>query len=325
MVARPNPLYRLLGVLLVCVVGCADLNSWRSDSKRVASERLPRRPSAAPALLIPGADEPAAHTQVHQATLELATETEPVAEMPALVPVCAEQRQDDLAFAKPLAALWKIQRQGAAHVSTLDGYVARLRRREVINGKQRPEELLLVKFRTRPWSIYLKWLGDEAHGRQAVYVEGQHDDALHVLPGKRDGLFKATRHLKLALDSTWVRANNRHSLAELGVGPAVKQFGEALSLAERSPDPTLRVKDLGELKRPEFEQPVRAVLQIIPPRIEDLLPRGGQRLWFFDKVRNVPLLLITHDHAGQEVEYFCWEELRPATFSDADFDPHVLQ
>ena len=60
-------------------------------------------------------------------------------------------------------------------------YIARLKRREWANGKPKPEETLIFKFRERPYSVGFKWLSDEGKGRHVVYVRGQGDDKLHVL------------------------------------------------------------------------------------------------------------------------------------------------
>jgi hypothetical protein len=187
----------------------------------------------------------------------------------------------------------------------MPGYVARWRRREVVEGKRRPEEIILLKVRQHPWSIHLKWVGDANRG-----------DTLQVFTSQ-DGLLKRRGHNKVTLDSTWYRTRNRHALTQLGIGPLIKQFGEALTSAEKNADAAAKLKDLGVLKRPEFGEPVHAVLQHIPARTEPLLPRGGQRFWFFDTTRHLPVLVITHDHLGMEVEYYCFEEINSANFTEA--------
>src|SRR5262245_54244907 len=44
-------------------------------------------------------------------------------------------------------------------MATFDSYIVRLSRREAIKGVMQPDEILLVRFRARPWSVYFKWLG----------------------------------------------------------------------------------------------------------------------------------------------------------------------
>ena len=43
-----------------------------------------------------------------------------------------------------------VHKKAAVKFATIDSYVARLRRREQINGKDKPEELMLFKFRKQP-------------------------------------------------------------------------------------------------------------------------------------------------------------------------------
>jgi len=62
----------------------------------------------------------------------------------------------------------------------IDSYIARLTRREVVKGERRPQELILLKFREKPWSAYMKWIGDEGRGREGLYVKGQHGDKIHT-------------------------------------------------------------------------------------------------------------------------------------------------
>ena len=74
---------------------------------------------------------------------------------------------------------------------TLDAYMVHLRRREVVNGKQQPEEHLLFKFRKEPWAVYFKCLSDVGNGREVLYVKGRYNDQMHVLTGKKEGFLGA--------------------------------------------------------------------------------------------------------------------------------------
>ncbi len=62
----------------------------------------------------------------------------------------------------------------------MNSYIAHFRRREVVNGKAKPEELMLIKFRQPPWSVYFKWLGTEGHDREVIFVGGKYDNKLNT-------------------------------------------------------------------------------------------------------------------------------------------------
>src|SRR4051794_4489113 len=97
-------------------------------------------------------------------------------------------------------------------------YIARLTRRETVKGERRPEEVILLMFREKPWSIHAKWLGEEGRGREGIYVKGQHDSKVHVRLAAGDVLFMpAGRRMALSPDGALLRAASTHTIAELGI------------------------------------------------------------------------------------------------------------
>ena len=87
------------------------------------------------------------------------------------------------------------------------------------------------------------------------------------------------------------------------------------------------LKYLGQVQRPEYgAKALEAVHQVIPSGREPQLPRGGQRWWFFDTTLRLPVLLITVDDRGQEVEYYAYDRFVQPTqgLSDEHFNPDNL-
>jgi hypothetical protein len=205
----------------------------------------------------------------------------------------------------------------------IDSYTARLRRREQVGGKDMPEELILAQFRKQPFSVHFKWIGTEGQGREVIYVKGRHDDKLYTLLAPTDPhLF--SKVMALPLDSPLIRSRSRYPITDAGIGSLIDRFGNMLATAEKL-GPEAPVKYLGAVKRPEYTEPLDGVEQTIPPRAEPLLPGGGRRWWFFDPQNGLPVLVITHDAAGQQVEFYCYDRLMyPVRLDDADFDPTRL-
>src|SRR5437899_386649 len=107
----------------------------------------------------------------------------------------------------PAVKLHALYREAAERYARVDSYIVRLMRREQINGKDKPEEVLLFKFRKEPWSVYFKWLGQEGAGREVIYVKGQHENKIHTLLAAGDmPLMPAGRRIALAPDSLVVRS-----------------------------------------------------------------------------------------------------------------------
>jgi Protein of unknown function (DUF1571) len=228
-------------------------------------------------------------------------------------------------FAAP--TLRMLHRFAVERLEATPGYVARLKRREVVDGKQRPEELILFKYRKDPASIHLSWLGGEAKGRELIWVKGRYDDLLHVLPGPSEGgLLHLLNHgVEHHPDGPRGLGKERGPVTQLGVAAWIERFGRLVDAVERRDLMVGTVKYLGSVKRPECDGPVEAVVHLIPPGSEIGLPKGGERLWYFDSTLHFPVLLITHDAQGQEVEYYCFDRfLFPGRFADEDFNPANL-
>jgi hypothetical protein len=222
--------------------------------------------------------------------------------------------------------LRRLYRLAAAQYAGIDGYIVRLIRREQVNGKDQPREIIRLSFRKEPWSVHFVWLEGEAKGREVVYVKGRYDDKLHTRLGPTDAnlVMRAGSHIALALDSPMVRNSSRHSITDAGIGALIDRYGALLAANEKGDRRWGTLSYLGPQKRPEFEGPVETVEQAVPPGADKDLPRGGRRLWMFDGKTRLPALVVTIDDRGHEVEYYLHDRLIPTQFEDRDFDPDRL-
>jgi hypothetical protein len=227
----------------------------------------------------------------------------------------------------PQAQLRQLSRLAAERYTALDCYQARFIRQEQVGGKDKPREVMLVKFRKQPFSVYFKWTGVEGQGREVVYVHGQHEGKIHTLLADGDmlGMRGGTR-FPVAPDSILMRGRTRHPITEAGIGSLVEHFGRLVDAADHGDPRTGQLAYLGLQSRPEFPAPLEAVQQIIPPGAESVLPHGGRRWWFFAADSHLPVLLLTHDEKDHEVEYYCYDSLQvpSAPFTDDDFNPDRL-
>ncbi len=312
-------------LVLVLAAGCASAPQRRSSpSPRLAAADTKPLPS----LQIPGAPPPPPATpEVVPAAAKVPPPPDP---RPNVTPDLPRSAAPD-SFTLPNAddssvRLRELHRLAAESYASVDSYIVRLRRREQINGKDRPEEVLLFKFRKQPWSVYFKWLGNEGCGREVTYVQGRYDNKITTLLAAGDMPFMpAGKRIALAPDNAFVRSSSRHAITEAGVGHLINSFGQLVEgMAKGDPrQGTLRY--LGVQKRPELEKPGEMVEQKIPPGAEPQLPHGGRRLWLFDPANHFPVLLLTYDEAGHEVEFYCYDRFQyPVKLDDDDFNPDKL-
>lgn len=317
MVPRTDGCLLLLTSLVTLgTLGCAQIPlqpTVESPVQRAAVERaLHRNSGAAPAVVQAGASGPA----------PLGSSPSHGGPPPEGTPPAATSSPAN----DPSAKLHALYRDAAERHAHMDSYIVRLTRREQLNGKDKPEEILLMKFRKDPWSVYFKWIGPEGKGREVVYVRGQHENKIHSLLAAGDiPLMPAGKRFAVAPDNPIVLSSSRHPIQQAGVGMLIERFGKWLEENDRHGQGPGTLKYLGPIQRPEFSGPAEAVEQTIPAGMDPQLPRGGRRLWVFDPQTKLPALIITHDDTGHEVEYYCYDRLEsPVRLDDDDFNPDKL-
>jgi Protein of unknown function (DUF1571) len=336
MVARKLAVTALVGVALTLVsLGCTDLGPHRLDglTRGPATGGTPRPavadatnpPQPAGPLYIPGpptARASSGNENVKPASFVAAKETRAAAP-PAAVPAAAVEHPAPPAASNPLREVYE---RAARQYAAMDSYMMRLRRREVVNGQNRPEELMLAKFRREPWSVYFKWIGEEAKGREVVFVKGRYKDHIHTLTATGDiPLLPAGQRFEVSPESMLVRSKTRYGITDAGLESIIRRYGKIVEKVEKGDGRQGSLRYLGKLKRPEFENWVEGVLQTVPPQCDPLLAKGGQRWWFFDMTNHLPVLLIAQDETGREVEYYCHDHIQfPVRLDDDDFNPDKL-
>jgi hypothetical protein len=290
------PMFACLALLLA---GCGDLAQHRQ--RGIDGQGAP--PTPAPTLRIPDPPAPIASQ---------------APDRPSIVPAKAE-----VPAASAARALYQ---KAAQKYRTMDSYIMRLRRREVVGGKARPEELMLVKFRREPWSVYFKWIGKEGKGREVVYVKGRPGNEIHTLTAAGDVPFMgAGQRFSISADSALVKARSRYPITEAGLGTTIRKFGAIVDGVEKGETRQGTLKYLGRVQRPEFADMVEGVEQTVPPQSDPLLAGGGRRWWYFDTALGLPALIITHNETGREVEYYCHDHIQtPVRLDDDDFNPDKL-
>ncbi len=220
----------------------------------------------------------------------------------------------------------QLLQQAAARCATLDSYIVRLTRRETSKGKLGPEEIIAFSFRKQPFSVHFKWLGKTAEGREVVYVKDRFDNKIHTKVAAGDSLLlPAGSRLSLSPDNPLVRAASHHPITDAGVCQCVEAMVALLDAQERGDRRRGTLTVLSPQRRPEYSKPVETMERTIPPGIEPDLPRGGRRLIYFDPDWQLPMLVITYDDKGNEIEYYHYDRLiTPVNLDDDDFNPDKL-
>jgi hypothetical protein len=221
-------------------------------------------------------------------------------------------------------ALRDLYTRAAERYAQIPNYEARLIRREVVGGKEGPTEEILFQFRQQPFSVYMRNIGPVGRNREVLYVRGQFDNKMHVVIGEGDGSLFAPVGKKMAFDpqSPLVTSKSRHTITDAGIGNSLARFRKMIEAGQ--------AKALGLVERQEYPYPLDGVELTLRPGDDASLPTGGKQVMYFDPNPDsagygFPVLIVTTDPTGREVEYYCFDRYRaPAGLTDADFHPDRL-
>ena len=239
--------------------------------------------------------------------------------LPATGPTFEVPRQDSPPQPEPNPAAAIVAKSVQQYAKVSD-YEARFVKREILKGKQLPEDVILYRFRKEPLSVYMKILSDEGRGREVMYVKDQFDNDMHVITGKGDTFLGTGIKTTVEPDSRQAASKSRRRIYEAGFGRALTQLQQNLS----------QVKSLGQVKRPESTTPMEALELAVHPGTEPDMPQGGVRRYYFESNEQsasymLPVLIITTDANGKEIEYYSFTQLKvPSGMSNANWNPAKL-
>jgi hypothetical protein len=207
----------------------------------------------------------------------------------------------------------------------MDGVIVRFNRRERINGSEHPEETILLALRRDVFAVHMKWLGEAGGGRAVVYNPKVDDKKMTIVTAAGDIPFlSGGKRMSMDINSPLTRNSTRYSITDTGFLSMINRMASSVEAVNRGTYAGGSVTALGPVRRPEFPGEVDAVEVKIPAGAEKEFPGGGKRLMCFSKDNNLPVLLITWDEKGQEMEYMKYDRFQFLHLDDEDFDPEFL-
>lgn len=222
--------------------------------------------------------------------------------------------EDMLRDEDALVAVEELLARFAEAVNTMPDYSCTFIKREWKGGKQLPEEVIFLKYRAEPRSVYMKWTGPEKKGQELLWRPDWNDGNIRVHPGGL-GSFVA-----VDLDPLGTRATawSRHPVTESGFPSLLRTLRENLGRLKEDGASGLRfhrVPGRGEcecivLELPKWKNPslycYRTELCL---QRETALPKH-LRNWDFE------------DGTFRLVEEYGYENLKGNPgFTDEDFSP----
>jgi Protein of unknown function (DUF1571) len=124
------------------------------------------------------------------------------------------------------------------------GYTATLDKTERLDGDLQPPEVLAVSFREQPFSALLEWQKNARLAKKSLYVKGQNNDKLLVLPNGK--ILSLAGVVERDADGPSAKKSGRYSQAEFGIKIGTERT--LVSWEQAKKDNALHVEFLGQKK-----------------------------------------------------------------------------
>src|SRR5208282_4484984 len=100
-------------------------------------------------------------------------------------------------------------------------YTCTLIKQERVAGKLQPENIIAVKFRNQPFSVYMKWSAPrESLGQEVCYVQGRNNNMMRV---HASGVLGMAGFMSIDPRDPKVMQNSRHTIYEAGLGNLIER------------------------------------------------------------------------------------------------------
>lgn len=103
---------------------------------------------------------------------------------------------------------------GKHRIERFPDYTATFFKQERVDDALQDVQTIELKLRHKPFSVYMKWIEGGDVGRQALFVEGQNDDKLHVRLG---GVKSRLPTIKLEPTGSMAMQESRYPITKMGL------------------------------------------------------------------------------------------------------------
>jgi hypothetical protein len=232
----------------------------------------------------------------------------------------SETPQSATAPSNPMDVPLRLVAEASVAYKGVRDYSCLFVKRERLRGQLQPENLIAMKVRTQPFSVYLRWLRPNSiAGQEVCYVAGHNQGMMRV---HSRGLLGVAGFVSLEPNDPRALENSRHTITEAGIGNLIVRYSERWEREARLNKTQTHVA--------EYEYNKRRCL-----RVETIHPDNSGRqfvfyrsLVYFDKENHLPIRVENYDWPqpggdpnGTLAESYSYADLKlNVNLSDAVFD-----
>ena len=215
----------------------------------------------------------------------------------------------------------ELARQAAEHLETdLHDYSAVMVKRERVSGQLADPKAMYIKFREKPFSVYLYLLDPEQAGDEAIYVDGRNDG--NLLGHTTGWTGKLVGTVSLNPSGLIAMQGQLHPITNIGIRNLCLKL---IEFGRRQSDPD--AVEIRRFHRASVNGRPCSLLRIVYP-VEEPGVRAYLIRVFLDDAVGVPIRLEVYqmtDRPGEtpQLQYeYTYAGLKVNRgFTDADFDP----
>jgi hypothetical protein len=209
--------------------------------------------------------------------------------------------------ASPLDQPLRLVAEARQTFQRIHDYTFTLIKQERVNGQLQPENVIAVKFRNQPFSVYMKWAAPkEFVGQEVCYVQGRNKDMMRVHP---TGFLGIAGFVSIDPRDPKVMQNSRHTIYEAGLGNLIESMARAWEADRRLGKTQARIG--------EYEYNKRRCLRVETWYTERLAQAYCWRsVVYFDHETKLPIRTENYDWprpgvpGGDLLETFSYIDLR---------------
>jgi hypothetical protein len=221
----------------------------------------------------------------------------------------------------PLESPLQLIAQARQSYQGIRDYACLFIKREQLRGQLQPENLIDMRVRTQPFSVYLHWLKPvPTTGQEVCYVAGRNNGMMRV---HSSGVLGTVGFINMDPRDPRALETSRHSITEAGIGNLIERYGQAWEL-ERTLNRT-------QVRIQEYEYNRRRCTRVETVHADSANKQIPfyRSVVYFDKENHLPIRVENYDWprsgldpagAGGLVESYSYVNLRlNVGLSDAVF------
>ncbi len=159
--------------------------------------------------------------------------------LPATAQTGGGVRQASRSVVNPSMSLpLKLVQEAKEAYASVRSYQCIFIKRDYIDGKLQPHQFIFMKVRTRPFSVYMRWLKPRA-GREVLYAPHRYGPKIIA---HEVGVKGVVGTVELDPHSARARRESRHPITEVGIGNMIRKLERRWLLAARDPQYVAEVK-----------------------------------------------------------------------------------